>query len=112
MNKQECKKIREDLMEMIQKKYGKKYTINNFGGSYTDSSVTYRIEFVEEKDEFSSNAFLYGLKPEDYGKTFKHGNKVWKLVGFKSRSPKYAYICEDQDGNKSAFTKDILRKIA
>lgn len=48
-----------------------------------------------ERGEFESLAVFYGLKKEDYGRTFSQNGKIFKIVAIKTRNRKYPIIARN-----------------
>jgi len=100
ITKQDCRKLRDELnseLADLARKYGLK--INAGNASYTDNSVTFKVEcliagFDKGRDEFNRHAFMFHLKAEQFGSDFVFGGRAYKLVGLKPRSPKYPIIGE------------------
>ncbi len=93
-----CKVIRNKLnAELV--KVGEKLglVISAGNASYTDTSVTFKVECVIEgvdkaKENFERECFLFNLPADAYNKTFHFNRQDWKLVGLKTRSPKFPII--------------------
>ncbi len=104
-----CKKVRPELdaaLVGVAKKYGLTITAGN--GSYDDTSVTFKVQLVLDgvdkgKEEFDRVAFLFDLKPEDYGREITSRGRKYKLVGLKPNRPKYPVIGE-RDGKRYKLT--------
>lgn len=89
--------------------------------TYTESNATLKVEVslvgkdgeVKTKDaeHFKTYAILYGLKEEDFGKSFKSNGHTYKIVGLKTKSGKYPVIAEREDGKKFKFGLEYIKLI-
>jgi len=64
-----------------------------------------------ERDEFTRQAFAYGLTGDDYGKSFTQGGESFRIVAFKPRSPKYPILAEKMDGKRYKFPESVLKNL-
>jgi len=81
-------------LEGVGKKYGVNFQARN--ASYLDQVATFKLELttlgeggtVETKEakEFKSMATLYGMKPEDLGKTVTIQGRKFEITGMKPKS--------------------------
>lgn len=93
--------------------------INHVHIKFGDTGCTAVVDIrdgVSEKERkevdlaiFASTCFLFGLKPEDYGREFRSGGRLYRLVGLNGR-PKYCVVGEDAQTQKQyLFTRGVLR---
>lgn len=84
------------------------------GGSFTatEAVVKFRIRLAEgseaavaaAKKQFDENCHFYGLKPEDFGKTFKDGKgRPYKITGLCPERPKMVVKAVSADGKNYLF---------
>lgn len=52
-----------------------------------------------EAEAFKSYAAIFGLKPDDLGKSFVSAGKKLKIIGCAPRSRKFPILCEDSNGS-------------
>ncbi len=98
INRATCGKIRTDLnaaLETIGKELG--LTIHAGSASYSDTSVTFKVECVLEgvdkgKENFERDCFLFDLPESAYKAEFTWNQSTWILEGLKTRSPKFPII--------------------
>ena len=77
-------------------------------GSYSDEKFTMRLSFacINEDGipaEFAKKAVRMGLSPSDYGRVFTVNGRDFRLVGLKSRAPKFPLVAESCDASKQLF---------
>lgn len=75
------------------------------GGRFDPTVGTFqpKVEFSVEgsaEREFAELAPMFGLGPDDHGRLIAWGDRNFRLVGFKPRSPKYPIIAEDEVSGK------------
>jgi len=81
----------------IGKELGLDLSVGNGSFTSVDGKLQLIIKSLNESGEavdrsmldFKHYAKSYGLSPEDYGKTFKHGNETYKITGLKTNRPKF-----------------------
>lgn len=67
---------------------------------------------TKEAADFKRAAFLYGLKPEDLGRTFTLGRQTFTLCGLKTKSQKYPILGRAADGKVFKFShRDVARQL-
>ena len=116
MDRAICRALGEALRAMdfseIEERLNVKISLKG-GGSFdpkSDGSATFKIEAFpivngtvvpkEEKD-FRQMAIAYGLKADDFGRTFMHRGKEFEITGLKTRRPKFPIsvkcLCDGKD---------------
>lgn len=115
-----CRELSEEIftaLEPVAQKYN--LTLEKKGGSFTLSEWTHKIifkvgdeEIQEEaaKQKFASQAFWYGLKPDDYGKTLMLSGRQFKITGIKPRASKKPILIERDDGRIFVISDTEVRK--
>lgn len=87
---------------------GKKYGVDilpdkiKYDAAHVELMVQFRYKGESgnsEQNMFEQYCKLYGLKPSDYGKKFRVGDKVLTLIGFLPTARKYHYKFKDENGN-------------
>jgi hypothetical protein len=104
------KQLRTEIdaaLKTVQQKYGVRLSIGTI--SYDGVKATSRLTMIAVGDpttaadpkatmlakaqsDFNKYASSFGLKPEQYGATFKYGRDTYKLAGLKPGSPKYSIL--------------------
>ena len=86
---------------------GKTYTGSSFANiklSLAIKDSDKGIPMDENAANFVRRAHIYGLKPEDLGKTFTSaGGRKYKIVGLKPRNRKYPVLAVWEDGDKRTY---------
>jgi hypothetical protein len=59
------------------------------------------VAAVKMQSDFKLYASSYGLKPEQYGTTIKHGRESYKLVGFSPRSTRFPILASRLSDGKT-----------
>jgi len=95
-----CRKLRQAIDENLAEYAAETgLTVAAKGASYTENSVTFKVEFVLggvdlNEEEFKETHFLFNLPADAFGKEFTYGGKKYKLVGLKPNRPKYPILAE------------------
>lgn len=109
-----------EALEAVGEKYGLDIKVG--GGNFTAANAKLNCMIAtkgeggavntREAEDFKRMAFRYGLKPEDFGRTFTEGGKVYKIVGCKPKSYQYPILCE-QGGKTYKLPADrVVRGLA
>jgi hypothetical protein len=87
--------------------------------TFTESNVTFKIEVAlvgengevksKEAESFKKFAVVYGLKEEDFGKSFKSNGHTYKICGLKTKSGKYPVIAERDNGRRFKFGAEYVK---
>jgi hypothetical protein len=107
-------------LKPLAEKYG--VTVTEAGGLIEPTRFTAKFDFktadagakaVEQaQTDFRQYAQLFDLLPEDYGKTFKHGNHTFTITGLKLGAPKYSLTARRSDGKLFKFrAEDIAKRL-
>ena len=96
----------EKALAAVAKKHGVQVTIGS--GSFTPGYATMKIDIstfgkdgtanTKEAYDFGRYANLVGLKPSDFGRSFKHMGKTYEIVGLKPRSRTAPIVVKRADG--------------
>ncbi len=93
--------------------HGLTATIGNITYSDADFKCKLTVSCGSNEDaakrEFEKNAFLFGLKPDDYGRDFSFNGKMFKLVAIKPRSTKYPLVGIDSAGKRYKFPEHAVK---
>lgn len=127
LDKMEFDQVRVDITDALKEvgaKYGLSFRATNI--SYTSTNATIKLEascltpsgevIFKEAEDFKKMAELYGLKPEDLGKTFEYIDGInYQIVGLKPKSRRYPILCKNLQNLKLvrlnlSFLKDSLKK--
>ncbi len=111
------KDIREDIkdaLKAVETKYG--IVIKQGNISFADNSFKMKLEaFVGESDAdagkivWDSWCFKYGLKSEDFGKTFKSNGTEFTVCGMKPKSTKYPVLAQNAAGTVYKFSAQVVK---
>jgi hypothetical protein len=66
---------------------------------------------TKEAESFKLFATAYGLKGEDFGKSFKSNGHTYKICGLKTKSGKYPVLAEREDGRKFKFGAEHIKLV-
>ena len=123
-NLRELRKDIDAAFAAIRQKHGVSLSIGNI--SYSPEKATSRLTMVAIGDpnvasdpraaalakaqaEFKRYADSFGLKPEQFGATFKFGRDTYKLSGLKPRSPKRPILGTSiTDGKTYVFPESAI----
>ena len=117
-DKANLKTIRRDLsaaLELVEKKHGVKFEQGNirFSGANFRMRLECNVNTAPgvdgEKVKWDNNCFLFGLKPEQYGSTFRSGRDTFTVVGINPRAKKNAIIGRNKRGTEYIFPTHVLR---
>lgn len=109
------KQIRELLESTLSEKLGELGLSADIGSiRFGDSDFSCKLSVgLGSKDdaaqrEWDKNAFKFGLKSEDFGKTFGYNNDLYEIVGIKPKSRKYPILGKDSAGKTYKFPVSAL----
>lgn len=90
------------------------------GGSFTSSQYTCKVEVATVGDDgavktraadaFKQLASLYGMAPDDLGKTFRVNRKTYTIVGLATRRRARPVIAKDADGREYVFAVNDAKR--
>ncbi len=127
INRELVKNLRGHIQKAIDDYFGGRtgslnpYSLPNLkievgNASFTESNVTFKVEVAlvgkggeiktKEAESFKAFASLYGMKAEDFGKSFTTGGHTYKIVGLKTSRHKLPVVVEREDGRKFKFGAD------
>ncbi len=113
--KQNLRELRDGLDAAL-KQLGEKFGVSlKLGtGRFSPTNCTFKLEaaviaedgqvVTKESQDFTRLAKVYGLSPEDLGRTFKTGGKSFTIVGLNSKRPKYPINAKSADGKTYKFS--------
>jgi hypothetical protein len=118
-NKPECRRVTEEINKALAE-VGRKLGINvarTGGGRYDESTFTVKVECSligadgevrsKEAEAFKRHAHLYGLKPEQFGKTFTtFGGKAYTICGLNMRATKNPIHATNRNGKTFIFPSE------
>jgi len=123
MDRTTVKSIRTEIEMVLKKHFNEDYGVNIGNATFSRDNVVFKVGIADivngmavdrSATDFKQSCFLYGLKPEDLGRTFKsNSGETYTIVGAKPRSSKYPIICASPNGKKYKFSalqvKNALR---
>ena len=122
MDRNKAKLLREKLDEVLKAFIGPELGVSaTVGrGSFTESNLTFKIEIADlvggvavtkEASAFKVLAPLYGVKPEDLGRTFTFRGEQYELTGLNSRADKFPFKAKRvSDGRGFKFGEEIVKQ--
>lgn len=104
----EITKKMKKAMAAIEKQFGVKiaqagnisYDNSQFKIKYEVKIDDPEIEVEKARINFERNAMFHDLNMDGFGKTYKDGTKILKVIGFNGKARKFPIELEDQNGNK------------
>jgi hypothetical protein len=124
MNKQTLQSFNADALVALSKiaaehGMGIKAGTSRFGSAnatlkFELSDITSEGEVLTpEAQAFKVNAARYGLHPDDLYGTFNYQEKQWRIVGLKTRRPKFPICVENvKTGRRHKFPESIMRTVS
>jgi len=121
ITKTSIKVIRAEVQEALNDvlaKHGLTAELGRISFSHSDFrcklSASSATEAVAENTdaarlEWDLNAFRYGLKSGDFGKTFIASGKVFTITGLKTSRPKYPINAVDSKGTGYKFPANAVK---
>ena len=123
-NRPECRRVTDEVNKALAE-VGRKLGINiqkTGGGRFDDSSFTFKIECAligtdgvvkdKEAEAFKSFATHYGLKPDDFGKTFMTWDgKPFTICGLKTRARKNNILAKNAKGKRYVFPAEEVKAL-
>lgn len=103
MDKQKTKDLRGSIYAAIKPLENEHDVVFNIGNvTYGDSSCKFKMEVLDNLSDgkgvdfmelaFKAGCHLFGLTPEDYGKSFHTNGQTFTISGLKPKSRKYPII--------------------
>lgn len=112
-NVREFERELKEFLGPFAEKWG--VTMRGAGGTFGDGRLVARIEFKPtddsgelEKAAFARAAFMFGLTPDDYGRTFNSRGTKYMIVGFAPNRPKFPILCRPVLGGKDMLFQDLV----
>ena len=119
MTKEEFAVLRNEIetaLAPIAAKYGCIVEAGNI--KYDIISTTVSVAFKSQTEDKSADQLnfemycgRYGFNKTDYGFTFVHDGKTYKLASFKTTARKYPCICDCSDGKRYAYEVAAMLEI-
>ncbi len=85
------------------------------------SNICFKVEMAvvtqqgdaltREAENFFHHAPCYGLAREDLGKTFRYGDRNYKIIGMNTRSRNNPIVVSDETGRHFKFSVEMLKKL-
>lgn len=106
----------EEALQEVAKRFG--LTVTRQGGTFGEADFTSRFKWVIGDAEaieqrahakFADLAPIFGLKPEDYRRTFKQGSKIFRIDAIETHRKK-PIICSDLQGREYLFDREAVRR--
>jgi hypothetical protein len=111
------KEIRKDLTADLEKFFAERGLSVDLGSfSFDEDHFTTKMtvnagsKSDAKQKAFVKNAFMYGLKADDYGKTFMSNGEEFRISGIKSRAKKYPITADRvRDGQSYKFPASLVK---
>lgn len=89
-------------------------------GRFSAANASFKMEVATKTEEgmtlssevtaFKAQARIFGLDPEDFGKTFHSGGKTYTISGLVPRRPKFPVLANClEDGKRYKFPAENVR---
>lgn len=84
-------------------------------GQFSPTQFTFRLHVTiagaepQEAQDFRQYADLYGLKPDDLGRTFLDRNRRFTIVGLLPRSQRYPVLAQNDRGTRYKFPVEAVK---
>lgn len=103
----------KDALASVEASYGITFEFNTIRFSDRDFSTRLQARVGSDvkdhaKADWDATCGLFGLKPEDFGRTFTYAGNTYKVAGIKPRSKKYPIIAENAAGTRYKMPTDVL----
>jgi len=107
-----ARQFRRDFVEHMkafEKEHGVRVNIGNitYQPNEIRTKLTVRTNAVSDdaiaEKEFKRYAFMYGLKADDFGKSFNSRGTMFKICGVSPRSHKYPILAKNNRGKTYKF---------
>jgi len=122
-NRPEARRVTEEVNKALAE-VGKELGINivrKGNGTYDDSTFTFKVECaligadggVKSKtaEDFKKYATMYGLKPTDFGRTFKtRDGKEFTICGLNTKASKNTIHAKNVKGATFVFPSEQVKK--
>jgi hypothetical protein len=109
----------QETLDRFAKENGMKAIVGN--ASFTPFNICYKIELAtiaangealtRDAEHFFHHAPCYGLAREDLGKSFRYGDRTYKIVGLNTRSRSAPVIVSDDNGKSYKFKVELLKAL-
>jgi hypothetical protein len=120
MDRVKAKELSEAMMKALgklEKKYGVTFSRGN--GSFTMGDYSMKVTATENDasgkavskyaSDFKNNAFKYGMKESDLGRTFTSQGSTYVLEGSVSRNRKYPLIAKKENGSLVKMPANMVK---
>ena len=120
-NSKKCKDISAEAQRVLREHFGDDFRVTSKNGTFEGNCFSFKIEFLEKQtdgtvvekiaQDFKEYARVYGLQPDDLGKTFVFRGKTFKIIGLNIRSRKRPIVVENSITKKQfIFEAPIVAK--
>lgn len=116
MERATVKEIRDRLQKAISDAKMNDFILNKYNikvgnATFGETSAVFKVEVAtigengeirdRKAEDFNLLASVYGLKPEDLGKSFTYGQETYTIIGLNSKSHKYPLVVKKNSNGKS-----------
>ena len=109
----------ETALQDVSKKYH--VDIKYKGGSFTPTNATLKLEInpisdtgetvTSEASDFKLYAPMFGLNPDDLGKSFVSNFQTYTIIGLKKKSHTYPVLCKRSDGKLFKYPATTVKML-
>lgn len=104
----------ENAVSAVAEKYG--IALDFGSGRFSDFRYSVKLTCLIGSDgstdhakiSWDLNCRMFGLKPEDFGRTFKQGSTRFTICGIKPKSRRYPIIAANDNGTEYKFPTSVL----
>jgi len=102
-----------DALGKVGETFGVEFKVG--GGRFTPTRFTCRLDVTiagaepQEAEDFRQYAEMFGLKPEDLGRTFLDRGRRFTLVGLLPRSRSYPVLAQNDRGTRYKFPVEAVK---
>lgn len=114
--RENCRKISariQEALEAVGEELG--VTIETGNGRFAADRFNLKLEIhlgegVDTgKRDWERTCIYFGLKPEDFGRSFRHAGTTFTVCGIKPKSKKYPILARNANGTTYKFPVEVLR---
>lgn len=116
MTVEEVRRVMTEKFAEIERETGVKLQVGSI--SYNANSFKTRVTAViaakegeQAKIDWDRKCIYYGLKSEDFGRTFQSAGITMKLVRIDTKKYKMPIICDGSDGKQYKFAADRVCRL-
>jgi hypothetical protein len=110
-----------DALDAVAKKHGIAIAVDGCRYDAAAGTGTYKLNIAanveqgetpadaKRRTDYERHCFVFGLKREWLGKTFRHNNGYTTIVGLETKRTKYPVVCRDPLGNVRLYPVELVK---